>query len=192
MNISVIVPIYNEESYIGECIRALLSQDYPVDQYEIIMVDNNSVDRSVEIVKQYSRIKLFYEATKGDYAARNRGIEVARGTISAFTDSDSAPSSDWLRNIGAAMLDSNVGIIIGSLYFSPGSSSLSMVATYESEKSAYVFSSYTKEIYFGYTCNMVVRKTLFDRLGPFPAIYRNSDVVFVRRVIDLYSCNAVR
>src|SRR5881628_2239659 len=102
MKISVVVPFYNEQRYIGDCIEALLAQDYPGEQYEIILVDNNSSDRSCEIVKSHQRIKLLSEKRQGDFAARNRGLEEAKGGIIAFTDSNCAPAKDWLQKIEAA------------------------------------------------------------------------------------------
>jgi glycosyltransferase involved in cell wall biosynthesis len=192
MHISIVVPFYNEERYIEECIKSLLAQDYATDRYEIIMVDNNSTDRSAEIVKRYPRVKLLSEERPGDFAARNRGVKEASGQIIAFTDSDTAPFSDWLQSIEATFKDPEVLVIIGNLQYSPNSSLLSMLTAYESERMDYVFSSPNREIYYGYTCNMVVRKALFDKLGPYPQVYRNSDTVFVQRVLDAYSCDAVR
>src|SRR5947199_3998475 len=74
MDISVIVPFYNEEGYVEQCVQALLSQDYPKERYEVILVDNNSSDRSAEIVRRYPGIKLLSEGLQGDFAARNRGL----------------------------------------------------------------------------------------------------------------------
>ena len=74
VKISVVVPVYNAETYIEDCIRALLSQNYPVDNYEIIMIDNNSKDGSPEIIKRYPGIKYQKRDKQGSYAARNRGI----------------------------------------------------------------------------------------------------------------------
>jgi len=51
--VSVIVPVYNGEKTIAECVKSLLSQDYPKDRYEIIIVDNNSKDQTAEIIKKY-------------------------------------------------------------------------------------------------------------------------------------------
>ena len=188
MRISVVVPIYNEERHIEGCVEALLAQNYPSEEFEIIMVDNNSTDRSAEIVRRYPRVTLLSETTQGDFASRNRGLRAATGEVIAFTDSDTAPAPDWLTNIGRVMADPEVGVIVGRLQFAPGSRLLSMMEAYEAEKAAYIFSSDCAEIYFGYTCNMVVRKALFDRLGPFAPVQRNSDVVFVRRAVDEYSC----
>ena len=66
MDISVIVPFYNEEGYVEQCVQALLSQDYPKERYEVILVDNNSSDRSAEIVRRYPGIKLLSEGLQGD------------------------------------------------------------------------------------------------------------------------------
>jgi glycosyltransferase involved in cell wall biosynthesis len=192
MKISVVVPFYNEKRYIGDCIEALLAQDYPEAQYEIILVDNNSSDGSREIVQKHERIKLLSENRQGDFAARNRGLEEAGGGIIAFTDSNCAPSKDWLQKIETAMLPPDVGIVLGSLQFATDRPILSMLADYESEKTSYIFSTKTKELYVGYTSNLAIRRSLFDRLGAFAPVYRNSDIVFVRRAVDEYSCDVIR
>ena len=193
MDISVVVPFYNEEGYIADCIQALLSQDYPKANHEIIMVDNNSSDRSAAIVRQYSGINLLSESLRGDFAARNRGLAAAKGAIIAFTDSNCAPRKDWLQRIAAAAaVNPDAGIVLGGLQFAPGSPPLSMMEAYESEKAAYILSSNNKEIYVGYTRNLAIRRALFDRLGPFSPIYRNSDIMFVRKAVDAYSCAVIR
>jgi glycosyltransferase involved in cell wall biosynthesis len=191
MDISIVVPFYNEEKYIEGCIKALLAQDYPADRYEIIMVNNNSADRSVEIVKRYPEVKLVSEKTPGDFAARNRGIKESKGDVIAFTDSDTTPFSDWLQNIMSTLGNPKVEMIIGSLHYPANSLFLSMVAAYKSERANFVFSNTNKEIYYGYTCNMVVRKKIFDTLGLIPSIYRNSDIVMLFEVLNKYSCEAV-
>ncbi len=95
IHISVIVLFYNAERYIAGCIEGLLSQSYPLEQYEILMVDNNSMDASAKIVKKYTCIKLVSEGKQGAYAARNRGLQEAKGGIIVFTDPDCVPFSNW-------------------------------------------------------------------------------------------------
>jgi len=192
MDISVIVPFYNAGRYIESCINALLSQNYPADCYEIIMVDNNSTDKSADIVKSHPRITLLSERKQGAYAARNRGVAQAKARVIAFTDPDCIPSTDWLANIQKALLCPDVGIVLGSKQFASDSQGLSMLAAYENEKAFYVFSSHIREIYYGYTNNMAVRRSLFDELGPFLEINRGADVIFVRRAVDRYICDIVR
>ena len=59
--ISVVVPVFNSERYLHACLTALLDQDYPRDQYEIIMIDNNSRDRSPDVISGYPAIRLLFE-----------------------------------------------------------------------------------------------------------------------------------
>ncbi len=192
MDISVVVPCYNAEGTIKYCIEALFSQNYPADQYEIIIVDNNSTDKSAEIVRRYPRVRLLSERKQGSYVARNRGLAEAKGEIIAFTDSDCVPVIGWLENIMAAMRSPGVDIVQGSRRFASNSTSLSLLAAYGAEQVAYIFSSCTREIYYGYTNNMAVRRSLFDRLGSFQEIARGADTVFVRRAVDEYACDVVR
>jgi glycosyltransferase involved in cell wall biosynthesis len=191
IHISVVVPFFNSERYIGECVEGLLSQTYPMEHYEIVMVNNNSTDASAHIVKRYPRVKLVHEGKQGAYAARNRGIKEANGEIIAFTDPDCMPYGDWLREIEAAMVHPDVGIVIGSHRFARDSFFLSMLADYQNEKNNYVLNSEIKELCYGHTNNMAVRKKLFDEIGPFVDRSRGSDTIFVRRCVERYSCNVV-
>ena len=88
--ISVIVPVYNVEPYIAECIESIQNQTYK--NLEIILVDDGSKDNSGDICDQYAsydeRIKVIHQENGGLSAARNAGIEVAKGDYIAFVDSD--------------------------------------------------------------------------------------------------------
>ncbi len=192
MHISVVVPFHNVEKYIEDCIRALLSQTYPQECYEIIMIDNNSTDSSARIVRRYPQIRLLSEPRVGAYAARNTGIAESRGEIIAFTDSDCTPCTDWLQRIREALACPEVYVVQGSRRFGFESLGLSVLSDYESAKVAYIFSANTKEIYYGYTNNMAVRRCIFERIGPFLEWKRGADTVFVHRVIEECSCDAVR
>ena len=191
MDVSIVVPFHNEEKHIEECIQTLLSLDYPKDRYEILMVDNNSTDRSVEIVKSYPEVHLLHEKNQGDFAARNLGVASSRGEIIAFTDSDTAPCPDWLNQAMDAMSNPETVLVVGNLQFSSASVAMNLLRDYEAEKNRFIFSSHDPEIYYGYTCNMIVRRSVFDQLGLFPEVYRNSDVVLVRRAVDAFSCDSV-
>lgn len=191
IKISVVVPVYNAEAYIENCINALLSQHYPINHYEIIMVDNNSKDSSPEIIRRYPDIRYLKEGRQGSYAARNKGIVNAKGKIIAFTDPDCIPAGDWLQNIEDAFLQPEISVILGKNHFYSDSHILSMLSEYDAAKAAYVFSNSNKLIYYGYTNNMAIRKTMFSRIGLFLEIFRGADAIFVRQVVDNYSCNTV-
>ena len=87
---SIIVPIYNVERYLEQCIESVLMQDYQ--NYELILVDDGSPDNSIDIcikyAKQYSNIVLIHKVNGGLSDARNAGIKLARGEYLMFLDSD--------------------------------------------------------------------------------------------------------
>ena len=192
VNISVVVPFRNEERYMADCISALQSQSYPRELYEIIMVDNNSSDRSAAIASRHEGVRLLRESAPGAYAARNRGIAEARGAIVALTDSDCAPRTDWLERIADAMSDPSLQFVQGCARFAAESPGLSSLCDYEGEKAAFVFSSGVREIYYASANNMAVRRSVFERVGRFTEMQRGADVIFLQRLIAEYSCDAIR
>ncbi|NEQ20857.1 MAG: glycosyltransferase family 2 protein [Microcoleus sp. SIO2G3] len=86
--VSVIVPVYNAEKYVSDTIQSLLAQTY--ENFEVIIVDDGSPDRSIEICQQFSdpRIKIIRQANRGLPGARNTGIRHAQGDYIAFLDAD--------------------------------------------------------------------------------------------------------
>ena len=94
--ISVVVGIRNEERFIEECIESLLSLDYPQDSYEIIIVDGMSTDKTRDLVQKYP-VRLLLNKRKNVGAARNLGVENARGNLVAFTDGDCKVNPQWLK-----------------------------------------------------------------------------------------------
>ena len=104
MKLSFILPIYNVEKYLSECLNSILNQkNVSSSDYEIILIENNSTDRSPLIAKTYQKnhpeIKLFHCKTPGASAARNFGIKKAKGDFIWFIDSDDYISNDALINI---------------------------------------------------------------------------------------------
>jgi len=190
--ISVVVPLFNSERYVAQCINALLTQDYPADAFEIIMVDNNSTDGSATVVRQHPHIRLLSERRQGAYAARNRGLRHARGAVIAFTDPDCVPGHDWVRTIAAAMADPVVAILVGSHQFASHSFALSALEAYEKVKKAAVLNGAQSELYYGHANNMAVRRSLLDELGPFLERHRGSDTLLVQKCLERYAVDAVR
>lgn len=191
--ISVIVPFYNMERYIRDCIRGLLAQNYPENAYEIIMVDNNSTDASPSIVKQQPRITLLTEKKQGAYAARNRGLAAAHGSIIALTDPDCVPDPHWLQQIAMTFASTEeVTVLLGYCQMARESYCLALLEAYEHQKLHFIFTSGRKNLYFGYTNNMAVRREAFSRVGPFVERARGADQIFVRQVADAYASNSVR
>ena len=96
--ISIIIPAYNEENNIADCINAVLNQDYR-GKYEVIVVDDGSRDNTIKILKKFKKVKIFRQKHKGPAAARNLGIRKAKGEIVIFTDSDCIPEKTWLQEM---------------------------------------------------------------------------------------------
>lgn len=96
MKISVIIPAYNEENYIEKCLDSILDQEVMPD--EVIVVNNNSTDHTVELVKNYP-VRLVHEKEQGMIQARNRGFNEATGDVVARTDADTVVAKDWIKKI---------------------------------------------------------------------------------------------
>lgn len=92
--ISIIVPVYNVEKFLSQCLDSLINQSY--ENIEIVLVNDESPDKSIEIIEKYaaldSRIKYITQKNTGLSGARNTGIEIASGEYLMFVDSD-----DWLN-----------------------------------------------------------------------------------------------
>jgi len=188
---TIIVPVHNTAAHLEGCIAALLAQDYPRDQFEILMVDNNSTDGSHEILARADGIRALAEATPGSYAARNRALREARGDVIAFTDSDCLPVPGWLQAIDRAFERPSTQVVLGCRRPARESGLIRLLTDYENKKDERVFSSDAAESYYGFTNNMAVRRATMDRYGPFVERPRGADTIFVRRVVEGEGCGAV-
>jgi glycosyltransferase involved in cell wall biosynthesis len=97
--VSIIVPVYNGSRTIDALLTSLLALDYPADRHEILIVDNKSTDDTCERVQGYPVTLLEETEIQSSYAARNRGIEAAKGEILAFTDADCVVEPTWLKRL---------------------------------------------------------------------------------------------
>jgi len=164
--VSVIVPAYNAERDIAKLIGSLLDLDYPKELLEIIIVDNNSNDRTKETVNQYP-VKLLEEKNiQSSYAARNKGIRNAKGEIIAFIDSDCVATPQWIKEGVNILVSESADLVGGKVEF-----------VYSKENTAAeLFDSITnmqiefniEESAVAKTANLFVKLSLFDKIGMFP------------------------
>ena len=94
---SLIIPAYNSEKTIPLCLDAALNQRISKDKYEIIVVDDGSIDNTANIVSKYDSVKLIRQSNHGPATARNRGAQEAQGGILIFTDSDCEIDADFIK-----------------------------------------------------------------------------------------------
>ncbi|MCX7766439.1 MAG: glycosyltransferase, partial [Candidatus Sumerlaeia bacterium] len=180
--VSVIVPVFNEEKNIGSCIESLLNQDYPRERYEIIIVDNNSTDHTREIISRYPVTLLVEDKIRGSYAARNKGIEYAKGEILAFTDGDTRPAPDWLKNGVSAMQEEDLSYLGCRVEMYSDSAKLTYCDIYEMLISFDV-QRWLNTLHFAPTCALLVRRSVFDATGKFDQrLFSGGDVEFGNRV----------
>lgn len=97
LRISLVIPAYNEESHLPECLEAALNQSVPF--WEIIVVDNNSTDKTAAVAGCHEDVRVLHEAKRGIVHARNRGFNAATGNIIARIDADTVLPSDWAAHI---------------------------------------------------------------------------------------------
>ncbi|TDQ50310.1 glycosyltransferase [Actinorugispora endophytica] len=117
MKISVVIPAFNEEAVIGRCLEALLNQTSPAD--EILVVDNNSTDRTLEIAERYRRrgVRVVRETRQGLVPARNRGFDEATGDVLGRIDADTVVEPDWVLRLRSAFADPTVSAVTGPSWF---------------------------------------------------------------------------
>jgi len=95
---SVIIPAYNAARDLEACLRALMDQSVPRDQYEVLVVDDGSTDGTAEIAGRYA-VRVIRQAHAGPASARNHGARQATGTFLLFTDADCEPVREWIAEI---------------------------------------------------------------------------------------------
>ena len=107
--VSVIVPAYQAEDTIDRCLAALAQQTVPRARYEVLVVDDGSSDGTPARAQAHAGVRLLRQAHRGPAAARNLGVEQARGEIVLFTDADCEPLPDWIERMVAALDGGAVG-----------------------------------------------------------------------------------
>lgn len=112
--ISIIVPVYNTEKYLRECLDSILAQTYT--DIEVILIDDGSKDGSLSISQEYAsidkRVRVYHKENSGVSDTRNFGIEHANGEFISFCDSDDKVDSDLYRMLYNAMIDHDVDRVV--------------------------------------------------------------------------------
>ena len=160
--VSVIIPVYNAENYLPDCIESLLSQRYQ--PFELIFVNDGSTDSSRMLLERYASrygcIKVIHQKNMGVSGARNAALEAARGEYIAFCDSDDVVQEDWLAELVSALESANAQMsCCGYDLFENGSAPQYAVSSAPLE-----VRTNRAEMYRGVICEDNVRGYLFNKL----------------------------
>ena len=122
VKLSVIIPVYNMEMYIEQCLLSTLNQDIPKDEYEIIVVDDCSTDNSIKIVERYQKINsnikiIRHSKNKRQGGARNTGVKAALGEYILFLDADDYFAENMYKQLLSTALNNNLEIVNFDYYY---------------------------------------------------------------------------
>ena len=175
--ISVILPVYNGEKFLHESINSVVRQDY--NNFELIIVDGNSIDKSVEIARKFNNVQVIYQDNQGISDAFNSGIKRAKGEFIAFQSCDDI----WIENklkMQLNFLQSNSDFQYTTSkfkYFKEDNEPLP--SGFKEELLEKELNGQTLETFFG-------KKTLFNKVGMFDTEFSSAlDVEWFSRLNDM-------
>lgn len=198
VKVSVIMPVYNAEKYLGETLDSVLNQSLKA--IELICIDDGSTDSSVNILKyareQDSRVKIYYQKHQGSGGARNIGINNAKGEFIAFIDSDDFyPSKDTLEKLYNKAIENNAELCGGALVNFKNGKFIGSINNNESlafDKEGFL--NYAKyQLPYGYTRFIYNRELIINRKLIFPSYLRGQDPpFFVNAMLSAQSVYVIR
>ena len=183
--VSVIIPAYNHEAYIGEAIASVLAQELA--DFELIVIDDGSTDATAERIQAFDdpRIRFFRQENRGAAATLNRGLELARGRYCAILNSDDCFHPKRLQVL-AAKLKENPGIdLVFSLVKIINEKGESETAAWLERglsyfrKSQDLFSAVIRDNFICTTSNLLFRRELREKTGPFFPLRYCHDLDFI-------------
>ncbi|WP_052261409.1 glycosyltransferase family 2 protein [Ruegeria sp. ANG-S4] len=166
MDASVIIPTYHSWGQAQACLDCLATQTLALDRFEVLLVNNDPLDPIPAGFRLPPNARVLEEAKPGSYAARNRGIAEATANLLFFTDSDCLPVPDYLAaGLRAAQLNPEVNRFGGDVVLTPNGADWTNTELYD----RYLGLEQQKWVERGraVTANLIVRRSLIDRIGPF-------------------------
>ena len=169
-SVSIIIPAYNDPDGLERCLQALSIQDYPAQQFEVLVVDNGSQQSLESVAKAFPFVRFLREETPGSYAARNTALSQARGAIIAFTDADCVPDPDWVRCGASYFNDVTALRVVGGRIplFASKHNAPTWIESYELAL-GFPQQANIEQAHYSVTANLFTNKATLDKVGPFDA-----------------------
>jgi len=189
--ISVVVPLYNKASFIKRTLDSVLNQTYQ--PLEIIVVDDGSTDGGGEIVASLANplVRLIRQDNAGVSAARNRGIQEARGEFIAFLDADDEWRPKYLETICELLLNYPDAGLFATAYIYYSKTQQKKIVNRNYPRMSTIFDKNPFKCYFGdplfFTSSVVIPKKIFEELGGFPVGIKLSEDIETWLKIGLFS-----
>lgn len=186
--LSVVIPVYNDPDGIRLTLESLTGQTLPTQDYEVLAIDNGSDDGTRDVIETYCErypdlvTLLVEDDIQGSYAARNKGIRHARGSLVAFVDADMTVEGTWAESVIASHERHGwdyMGCTIEVYIDGPGS----LGAKYDQLLAGFPVEQYLTERHFTVTACLTARRELFEEVGFFDErITSQGDGEFGKRV----------
>ena len=165
--ISVIVPVYNGESYIERCIDSIINQAYT--NWELIVVNDGSTDKTVDILKQYNnnKIKIHHQKNKGVSEARNLGLSYATGDYIAFIDADDIIDKSYLSDLVSGGVNSfypqSPDLIISGFCYENQKIKLPFIGIYDKERISKELPKMLNSDFFYYVWGKLFKREIIEK-----------------------------
>lgn len=165
--ISVVIPAYNEEKFLGKCLDSLRKQDLDKKYFEVIVVDNASTDKTGNVAKKYP-FKLIREPRRSVVIARQAAVNSSKGQIIVSADADTIYPPNWLRLIKEDF-EKNPQLIalVGWTYYRKTPAWFNIIHGFNQEFNLFLL-KYTGKFPLVYAANFSFRKTSLEKIGGYP------------------------
>ena len=167
--VSVVIPAYNEETYLPSCLESIRKQDY-AGEYEVIVVDNASTDSTGKIALNWGA-KVVYESKRSPACARQKGVEAATGEIIAFIDADTQSPAHWLSTIVSRFVREPETVVISGPYAYCDAGRFTRITSYIGNFFSIITDQLFRKVFRKggaiWGCNFAVRRSAFWEVGGF-------------------------
>ena len=188
--VSVIIPVWNGQTSIGRCLASLHRQSYPSDRIQIIVVDNGSTDKTIEVVQSFEDIILLTEPVESSYRARNLGLDHAKGDIIAFTDADCEVDPAWIEaGVSAITQNADTAVAAGSVQLIPAHENGYSRAAHLYEEQFAFRQDEAARLGHSMTVNWMSPRWVFEKVGKFdPELKSGGDLELSGRISGAGHC----